>query len=63
MQDASENSNQPERQRWGQRGTAGALFAGKLAFENISCTIGPTEILKDLSFRSEERRVGKECRL
>jgi hypothetical protein len=36
MQDASDNSSQPQSQRWGQRGTAGALFAGKLAFENVS---------------------------
>ena len=57
MQDGSENSNQQERQRWGQRGTAGALFAGKLAFENISCTIGSTEILKDLSFELQAGEI------
>ena len=57
MQEGHENSNQPERQPWGQRGTAGALFAGKLAFENISCTIGPTEILKDLSFELQAGEI------
>jgi iron(III) transport system ATP-binding protein len=57
MREGHENSNQPERQRWGQRGTAGALFAGKLAFENISCTIGSTEILKDLSFELQAGEI------
>jgi iron(III) transport system ATP-binding protein len=57
MQDASENSNQPERQRWGQRGTAGALFAGKLAFENVSCSIGSTDILKNLSFELQAGEI------
>jgi iron(III) transport system ATP-binding protein len=57
MQDASDNSNQPERQRWGQRGTAGALFAGKLAFENVSCSIGSTDILKNLSFELQAGEI------
>jgi iron(III) transport system ATP-binding protein len=57
MQDASDNSNEPERQRWGQRGTAGALFAGKLAFENVSCSIGSTEILKNLSFELQAGEI------
>ncbi len=57
MQDGSETSNQPERQRWGQRGTAGALFAGKLAFENVSCSIGSTEILKNLSFELQAGEI------
>ena len=57
MQDGSEISNQPERQRWGTRGTAGALFAGKLTFENVSCTIGTTEILKNLSFELQAGEI------
>ena len=57
MQDAGENSNQLHSQRWGQRGTAGALFAGKLAFENVSCTIGSTEILKNLSFELQAGEI------
>ena len=56
MQDARENTGHSETQRWGQRGTAGALFAGKLAFEQVSCSIGATDILKDLSF---ELRAGE----
>ncbi len=57
MQDASDISNQPQSQRWGQRGTAGALFAGKLAFENVSCSIGSTEILKNLSFELQAGEI------
>ena len=57
MQDARENFNQPGTQRWGQRGTAGALFAGKIAFENVSCTIGSTEILKNLSFELQAGEI------
>ena len=47
----------PSSQRWGQRGTAGALFAGKLAFENVSCSIGSTEILKNLSFELQAGEI------
>lgn len=57
MQDASDIPNQPQSQRWGQRGTAGALFAGKLAFENVSCSIGSTEILKNLSFELQAGEI------
>ena len=57
MQDASDISNQLQSQRWGQRGTAGALFAGKLAFENVSCSIGSTEILKNLSFELQAGEI------
>ena len=57
MQDGSEISNQPGRQRWGTRGTAGALFAGRLTFENVSCTIGTTEILKNLSFELQAGEI------
>jgi iron(III) transport system ATP-binding protein len=35
---------------WGQRGTAGAMIAGQLTFENISCTIDGNPILKNLNF-------------
>ncbi len=55
--DASDTSNQSQSQRWGRRGTAGALFAGKLAFENVSCSIGATEILKDLSFELQAGEI------
>ena len=57
MQDGSKISNQPERQRWGTRGTAGALFAGRLTFENVSCTIGTAEILKNLSFELQAGEI------
>jgi iron(III) transport system ATP-binding protein len=57
MQDGNEISNQPGRQRWGTRGTAGALFAGRLTFENVSCTIGTTEILKNLSFELQAGEI------
>jgi iron(III) transport system ATP-binding protein len=57
MQDVRDISNQPQNQRWGQRGTAGALFAGKLAFENVSCSIGSTEILKNLSFELQAGEI------
>src|SRR5215212_8758121 len=57
MQDGSGISNQPDRQRWGTRGTAGALFAGRLTFENVSCTIGATEILKNLSFELQAGEI------
>jgi iron(III) transport system ATP-binding protein len=50
MQDEAEISNQPVSQRWGQRGTAGALFAGQMTFENVCCSMGAKEILKGLSF-------------
>lgn len=36
--------------RWGQRGTAAATFAGRLAFESISLSFGKTEVLRDVSF-------------
>ena len=57
MQDARENTGHSETQRWGQRGTAGALFAGKLAFEQVSCSIGATDILKDLSFELQAGEI------
>ena len=57
MQDARENTDHPEGRRWGERGTAGALFAGKLAFENVSCSIGATEILKNLSFELQAGEI------
>ena len=57
MQDARENIGHSETQRWGQRGTAGALFAGKLAFEHVSCSIGATDILKDLSFELQAGEI------
>jgi iron(III) transport system ATP-binding protein len=39
-----------EPRRWGPRGTAGATFAGFLAFENVSKRFGKTEVVRDVSF-------------
>ncbi|MFM8746420.1 MAG: ABC transporter ATP-binding protein [Aestuariivirga sp.] len=39
-----------ESRRWGPRGTAGATFAGLLAFENVSKQFGKTEVVRDVSF-------------
>ena len=36
--------------RWGQRCTAAATFAGRLAFENISLSFGKAEVVRDVSF-------------
>jgi iron(III) transport system ATP-binding protein len=35
---------------WGRRGTAGATFAGNIAFENVSYSVGDLTILKNVSF-------------
>jgi iron(III) transport system ATP-binding protein len=35
---------------WGKRGTAGATFAGNISFENVSFSVGPLQILKNVSF-------------
>jgi iron(III) transport system ATP-binding protein len=37
--------------RWGQRGTAGALFAGEIAFEEVSFHAGGKPIVSDLTFK------------
>jgi iron(III) transport system ATP-binding protein len=39
-----------ESQAWGTRGTAGATFAGNMAFENVSYAIGALQILREVSF-------------
>ncbi len=44
-------------QRWGERGTAGAMIAGKLTFESVSLSIGSVEILKDLSFELQAGEI------
>jgi iron(III) transport system ATP-binding protein len=44
------SSTSAKASRWGQRGTAGALFAGQLTFENVSFAAGGREIIHDLSF-------------
>jgi len=36
--------------RWGQRGTAAATFAGRLAFEGVELSFGKTEVLRNVSF-------------
>ena len=33
------------------------MFAGRLTFENVSCTIGTTEILKNLSFELQAGEI------
>ncbi|MBL8907988.1 MAG: ATP-binding cassette domain-containing protein, partial [Rhizobiales bacterium] len=43
--------------RWGQRGTAAATFAGRLAFENISLSFGKTEVVRDVSFELEPGEI------
>jgi iron(III) transport system ATP-binding protein len=35
---------------WGPRGTAGATFAGRLTFENVSLSFGPVPAVRDVSF-------------
>ncbi|MFO0993057.1 MAG: ABC transporter ATP-binding protein [Hyphomicrobiales bacterium] len=50
MSVASGPSRTVDNGRWGQRGTAAATFAGRLAFENISLSFGKTEVLRDVSF-------------
>ena len=50
MYRASEISVTNPRPRWGQRGTAGAMIAGQLTFENVSCSIAGNPILKNLNF-------------
>ncbi len=50
MQDRAAITTQEHDQHWGQRGTAGAMIAGKLTFDNVSLTIGSVEILKNFSF-------------
>ena len=42
--------DQTESRRWGPRGTAGATFAGHLAFENVSRRFGKTAAVEDVSF-------------
>jgi iron(III) transport system ATP-binding protein len=56
MNKSSEIVSQNNGTRWGQRGTAGAMIAGQLTFENVSCTIDGHSILKDLNF---EIRAGE----
>ena len=43
--------------RWGQRGTAAATFAGRLAFENISLSFGKAEVVRDVSFELEPGEI------
>jgi iron(III) transport system ATP-binding protein len=50
MYRGSEIATQSAGSRWGQRGTAGAMIAGQLTFENVFCAIDGNPILKDLSF-------------
>jgi iron(III) transport system ATP-binding protein len=44
------NQQFSDRNLWGKRGTAGATFAGNIAFENVSFSVGSLDILKNVSF-------------
>ncbi len=46
-----------ENGRWGQRGTAAATFAGRLAFEKVSLAFGKNEIVRDVSFELEPGEI------
>ena len=53
-------SNTPEYDRtlaWGTRGTAGATFAGNIAFENVSYQVGQLKILSDINFSLQPGEV------
>ena len=43
--------------RWGRRGTAGATFAGTLAFEHVSKAFGATAAVTDVSFTLEPGEI------
>lgn len=43
--------------RWGIRGTAGAVIAGQLAFENVSLSVGQASIVQDVSFTIEPGEI------
>src|SRR5512147_2551620 len=57
MSVANGPSTRPDTGRWGQRGTAAATFAGRLAFENVSLAFGKTEVLLDVSFDLEPGEI------
>jgi iron(III) transport system ATP-binding protein len=57
MSVANGNRTRPDNGRWGQRGTAAATFAGRLAFENVSLAFGKTEVLRDVSFELEPGEI------
>ena len=50
MSVADRPSTRADNGRWGQRGTAAATFAGRLAFENVSLSYGKTDVVRDVSF-------------
>jgi len=54
---ASGPSTRLDTGRWGQRGTAAATFAGRLAFENVSLAFGKTEVVRDVSFELEPGEI------
>ncbi len=43
--------------RWGQRGTAGAHFAGQLRLEDVSLTLAGTDIVHNVSFTVEPGEI------
>ncbi len=57
MQSRTEYAGHPQAPRWGQRGTAGAMIAGKLTFQDVSCAIDGHDILKNLSFELQAGEI------
>ena len=54
--ESTSNISRPE-PRWGQRGTAGALIAGQLSFEQVSYAIAGKTIVRDVSFTMEPGEI------
>jgi iron(III) transport system ATP-binding protein len=42
---------------WGPRGTAGATFAGRLTFEDVSLSFGPIQAVRGVSFDLEPGEI------
>ena len=59
IHDVSQNglSTRLDNGRWGQRGTAAATFAGRLAFEMSALAFGKTEVVRDVSFELEPGEI------
>jgi iron(III) transport system ATP-binding protein len=49
--------DEPAGRPWGQRGTAGATFAGLLEFHNVSKRFGAVEAVSDATFRLEPGEI------
>jgi iron(III) transport system ATP-binding protein len=50
MRHMRDNPSQDHSLAWGTRGTAGATFAGNIAFEDVSYSVGHLQILRDINF-------------